>query len=39
MKGMEVDEEKLEAVSKFCYLFAGGCCELAAVTSCKCAWG
>ena len=28
MKGVKVDEEKLEAVSEFCYLSAGGGCEL-----------
>ena len=37
---VKVEKEKLEAVSEFCYLgdmlSAGGCCELAAVTSCKC---
>ena len=37
---VKVEKEKLEAVSEFCYLgdmlFAGGCCELAAVTPCKC---
>ena len=35
--------EKLEAVPEFCYLgdmlSAGGGCELAAITRCKCAWG
>ena len=39
VKGVKVDEEKLEAISEFCYLCAGGGCELAAVTYCKCAWG
>ena len=39
VKGVKVDEDKLEAVSEFCYLSAGGGCELAAVTCCKCAWG
>ena len=39
VKGVKVDEEKLVAVSEFCYLSAGGGCELAAVTCCKCAWG
>ena len=40
MKGVKVGEEKLEAVSsEFCCLSAGGGCELAAVTCCKCAWG
>ena len=38
-----VDDEKLEAVQEFCYLrgmhSAGGGCELAAITCCKCAWG
>ena len=32
VKGVKVDEEKLEAVSEFCCLSAGGGCELAAVT-------
>ena len=40
---VKVDEEKLEAVSEFCYLgdmlYAGGGCELATVTHCKCALG
>ena len=35
-----VEKEKLEAVSEFCYLgdmlSAGGGCDLAAVTPCKC---
>ena len=35
IKGVKVDEEKLEAVSEFCYLSAGSGCELAAVTCCK----
>ena len=39
VKGVKVDEEKLEAISEFCYLCAGGGCELAVVTCCKCAWG
>ena len=39
VKGVKVDKEKLEAVSEFCYLSAGGSCELAAVIRCKCAWG
>ena len=43
MKEVKVDDEKLEAVPEFCYLgdmlSAGGGCELAAVTRCKCAWG
>ena len=38
----KVDDEKQEAGQEFCYLgdmlSAGGGCELAAVTSCKCAW-
>ena len=40
---VEVGSEKLEVVSEFCYLgdmfSAGGGCELAAITRCKCAWG
>ena len=43
MKEVKADDEKLEAVSEFCYLgdmlSAGGGCELAAVTRCRCAWG
>ena len=39
VKGVKVDEEKPDAVSEFCYLSAGGGCELAAVKCCKCAWG
>ena len=43
IKEVEVDDEKLEAVPEFCYLgdmlSAGGGCELAAVTRCKCALG
>ena len=43
MKEVKVDEEKLEAVPECCYLgdmlSAGGFCELAAVTRCKCVWG
>ena len=35
VKGVKVDEEKLEAVSDS----AGGGCELTAVTCCKCARG
>ena len=39
----EVGNEKLEVVPEFCYLgdmlSAGGGCELAAITCCKCAWG
>ena len=40
---VEVGHEKLEVVPEFCYLgdmlSAGGGCELAAITRCKCAWG
>ena len=40
MRVVKFEKEKLEAVSEFCYLgdmfSAGGCCELAAVTPCKC---
>ena len=40
---VEVGNEKLEVVPEFCYLWdmlsAGGGCELAAITRCKCAWG
>ena len=40
---VEVGNEKPEVVSEFCYLgdmlSAGGGCELAAITCCKCAWG
>ena len=40
---VEVGNEKLEVVPEFCYLgdmlSAGGGCELAAITGCKCAWG
>ena len=43
MKEVKVNGEKLEAVPEFCYfgdmLSAGGGCELAAVTRCKCARG
>ena len=39
VKGVKVDKEKREAVSEFCYLSAGGGCELVVVTCCKCAWG
>ena len=39
---VEVGNEKLEVVPEFCYLgdmlSAGGGCELAAITRCKCAW-
>ena len=38
---VEVGNEKLEVVPEFCYLgdmlSAGGGCELAAITRCKCA--
>ena len=41
MEEVKVDDEKLEAVPELCYLgdmiSAGGDCELAAVTCCKCA--
>ena len=40
---VEVGNVKLEVVPEFCYLgdmlSAGGGCELAAITRCKCAWG
>ena len=40
---VEVGNEKLESVPEFCYLgdmlSAGGGCELAAITRCKCACG
>ena len=40
---VEVGNEKLDVVPEFCYLgdklSAGGGCELAAITRCKCAWG
>ena len=40
---VEVRNKKLEVVPEFCYLgdmlSAGGGCELAAITRCKCAWG
>ena len=43
MKEVKVDDEKLEADPEFCYLgnmlSAGGGCELAALTQCKCASG
>lgn len=43
MTEVMVGDEKLEAVPEFCYLgdmlSAGGGCDLAAVTRCKCAWG
>ena len=39
---IEVGNKKLEVVPEFCYLgdmlSAGGGCELAAITRCKCAW-
>ena len=42
VKKLKVDDEKQEAGPEFCYLgdmlSAGGGCELAAVTNCKCAW-
>ena len=38
VKGVKVYEEKLEAVSEFCYLSDGGSYEMAAVIPCKCAW-
>ena len=40
---VEVVNEKLEVVSGFCclgdMLYAGGGCDLAAITRCKCVWG
>ena len=43
VKEVMVDDEKMEALPEFCYLgdmlYAGGGCELAAVTGCKCAGG
>ena len=43
VKEVKVDDEKLEVVPEFCYLgdmlSAGGGCELAAETHCKCARG
>ena len=40
---VEVGNENLEVVPEFCYLgdmlSAGGGCEVAAITRCKCAWG
>ena len=43
VKEDQVNDEKVEAVPEFCYLgdmlYAGGGCELAAVTGCKLAWG
>ena len=42
VSGFEVGNEKLEVVPEFCYLgdmlYAGGGCEVAAITRCKCAW-
>ena len=39
---IEIGNEKVEVVPEFCYLgdmlSAGGGCELAAITRCKCAW-
>ena len=41
-QSLEVENKKLEVVPEFCYLgdmlSAGGGCELAAITRCKCAW-
>ena len=43
VKELIVDDEKLDAVLKFCYLgdmlSVGIGCELATITHCKCAWG
>ena len=43
VKEVKVDDEKLDAFPELCYLgdmiSAGGGCELAVVTRCKCAWG
>ena len=43
IQSLEAENEKLEVVPEFCYLgdmlSAGGGCELAAITRCKCAWG
>ena len=40
---VDLGGEKLEVVPQFCYLgdmlSAGGGCDLAAITRCKCAWG
>ena len=42
VKEMMIGDEKLEVVPEFCYLgdmlSAGGGCELASITRCKCAW-
>ena len=42
VKEVMIGDEKLEVVQKFCYLedmlSAGGGCELASITRCKCAW-
>ena len=42
VKEVRIGDEKLEVVPEFCYLgamlSAGGGCELASVTRCKCAW-
>ena len=43
VKEVKVDEEKHEAVPKFCYLgdmlSVGGGCQIAAITQCECVWG
>ena len=40
---LRLETKSLEVVPEFCYLgdmlSAGGGCELAAITRCKCAWG
>ena len=42
VKEVMIGDEKLEVASEFCYLgdmlSAGGGCELASITRCKCAW-
>ena len=42
MKKVMIGDEKLKVVPEFCYLgdvlSAGGGCELASITRCKCAW-
>ena len=42
VKEVMIGDEKLEVVPEFCYLgdilSAGGGCELASITRCKCAW-